>query len=171
MDGRTYIKTDFIYGERPLASAKLNQWDDRIESAMETLSHFLAHTGCRQDGIVRTNTSNSLQVTPTSPQSLSVEVQEGSALIKGLPFVLAQVVSTATVTPPATYDRIDLVQAELTDWSISIKTGSESSSPTPPSPDSRCLALAQLYLRPGMTSIKASDDLGNGYIIDIRSFL
>jgi hypothetical protein len=63
------------------------------------------------------------------------------------------------------------VQARLNTWGISVKTGTEAASPTPPSADADCIALGRLYLRPGMTSIKDTDDSVNGYIIDVRAFL
>jgi hypothetical protein len=69
------------------------------------------------------------------------------------------------------HPRIDLVQARLNTWGISVKTGTEAASPTPPSADADCIALGRLYLRPGMTSIKDTDDSVNGYIIDVRAFL
>jgi len=64
-----------------------------------------------------------------------------------------------------------LVQARLENWDISIKPGTEASSPTAPNPDSDCIALAQLFLRPGMTVIKNTDDSTNGYIIDARNYI
>ena len=50
-------------------------------------------------------------------------------------------------------------------------TGTEAASPEPPDPEEDCVALAQLYLRVGMSSIKNADDAVNGYIIDARTFL
>jgi hypothetical protein len=37
--------------------------------------------------------------------------------------------------------------------------------------DADAIPLARLYLRPGMTSLKDTDDSTNGYIIDAREFL
>jgi hypothetical protein len=75
------------------------------------------------------------------------------------------------VAPPVTHPRIDLVQASLAAWSVSVKTGAEAASPAAPAPDADCVALAQLHLRPGMAAIKNADDGVNGYITDVRAFL
>jgi len=169
--GLAYTKTSWAFEERPVASSKLNTWDDRIEGALE-LAYFLINQAWGGgDGIARRGAGEDLAVTATSPLGLSVEVQPGYGLISAAPFKLAEATMTVDVTPPATYDRIDLVQASLETWSVNIKPGAEAASPSAPDPDADCLALAHLYLRPSMTSIKNADDTINGYIIDVRAFL
>lgn len=102
---------------------------------------------------------------------MRTEVRPGYAFISKCPFKLAQSVNTAVITAPTTQNRIDLVQAHLGDWSINVKQGTEAASPTAPSADDDCIALAQLHLRPGMSSIKDTDDSTNGYITDVRNLL
>ncbi|MFL7807005.1 MAG: hypothetical protein AB8I80_00170, partial [Anaerolineae bacterium] len=87
----------------------------------------------------------------TIPEGLSVEVKAGYAFISNLPYKLNETTETAEVTAPAANPRIDMVQARLGSWDVSIVTGVESATPTAPSPDEDCIALATLYLRPGMT--------------------
>jgi len=169
--GNAYTKTTWAFGERPVASAKLNSWDDRIESALELVHYLVNLAWGGGDGILRGATSGDLGAAAKAPPALHVEVGAGYAFISKYPYRLTSAMDTPAVTPPTTHPRIDLVQARLTTWDISVKTGTESASPTAPSPDADCLALAQLYLRPGMTCIKDSDDSTNGYIIDVRAYL
>ena len=98
-------------------------------------------------------------------------VKPGYAFVTRFPYKLATATETTDVTPPVTHPRIDLVQARLSTWDVSVKTGVEGTAPEPPSPDADCLALARLYLRPGMASIKDTDDGVNGYISDVRAFV
>ena len=169
--GNGYTKTTWAFEERPVTSAKLNSWDDRVETALELIHFLLAHAWGGGDGVIRGVTTDDLNVIATAPEGFSVTVQPGYAFISKFPFKLAASFSTASVTPPVTDPRIDLVQARLDLWEVNIKTGTEAATPTSPSPDADSIGLGQLFLRTGMTSIKNVDDGTNGYIIDVRSFL
>jgi len=169
--GYGYIKTSWSFQERPVASAKLNAWDDNIESAVELLHEMLSLAWGGGDGVVRGATEGDLKVVANVPPDMSVKVRSGRAFISRFIYKLAEDTVTAPVEAPETNPRIDIVQARLTDWSVLIKQGSESASPSPPSADSNCIVLAQLYCRAGMTCIKDADDGTNGYIIDVRKFL
>ncbi len=169
--GLAYTKTTWAFEERPVTSSKLNTWDDRIESALELIHYLLAHAWGGGNGVVRGASADDLSVVATVTPSLSVRVNSGYAFIGKSPFKLAATMQTADVAPPAADARIDLVVARLATWDIAIKTGTEAASTTPPTPDTDTIALAQLYLRPGMVSIKDSDDTLNGYIIDARRYL
>jgi hypothetical protein len=98
-------------------------------------------------------------------------VGTGYGFIDGNLFRLKTTTQTAEVVPPLTHGRIDLVQANLATWSITVKTGTEAASPVAPTADDGTIPLAWLVLRPGMTSIKDSDDTVNGYVVDVRNFL
>lgn len=169
--GHAYDKTSWSYQERPVTSEKLNAWDDRIEAALELVHFLLNQTWGGGNGVISGATDYDLQVVPLSPPALRVEVRPGYAYISRLPFKLAQATQTVPVTPPVALPRIDLVQARLVDWDIAVKTGVEAASPTAPAPDADCIALATLYLRPGMDAIKAANDGVNGYITDVRHLL
>lgn len=169
--GKAYLKTQWAYQERPVSSTKLNAWDDEIESALE-LAHFLLSLAWGGgDGVIRHATTDDLKVAATATPGMSVEVQPGYAFISSFPYKLDVATETAVVTAPTSQPRIDLVQARLSTWDVSIVTGTESASPTAPSAETDCIALAELYLRPGMTCIKDTDDSTNGYITDVRTFL
>lgn len=169
--GNAYTKTSWAFQERPVASAKLNTWDDRIEQALELAHKLLALAWGGGDGVIRNATADDLLVQATSPESLAVFVEPGYAFISSLPYQLAAQTQTADITAPSANPRIDLVQARLETWDVSVKQGVEAASPSAPSADADAIALAQLFLRPGMTSIKDTDDSINGYIIDARTFL
>ncbi len=169
--GQGYTKTTWAFEERPVASSKLNSWDDRIETALELIHRLLTLAWGGGDGVIRGVTDEELAVGATSPAGLSVEVEPGYAFISGFPYKVAEAIETVEITPPETHPRIDLVQARLDTWDVSVKTGSEAASPSVPSADSHCLGLAELHLRVGMSSIKNTDDSVNGYITDVRAFL
>ncbi len=169
--GPAYVKTTWAFEERPVASSKLNTWDDRLEGALELLFLLVKQLWGGQEGVVRGATAYDLQAVALGTPGLSVEVKPGYALIGGYPFKLAAATETVDVTAPSSQDRIDLVQVDLETWGATVKTGTESSSPSAPAPDTDCIAVAALYLRPGMASIKNADDGTNGYILDKRSFL
>lgn len=169
--GPAYVKTTWTFEERPVASSKLNTWDDRIEAALELLSYLICMTWGGGSGVIRGAATDDLKVTAKSTPGLSVEVQPGYAFINKFPFRLTVATDTVDVTIPAEHDRIDLVQASLDAWSVKVKQGVEAATPQVPAADTDCIPLAQLYLRPGMASIKNSDDGVNGYIVDVRAFL
>lgn len=169
--GLSYGKTIWAFEERPVSSAKLNQWDDRIEGALEAIFLLLNHAWGGGDGVLHGLGSAELAVTAATPPSLRVGAGTGYGFIDGNLFRLKTNTQTPDVVPPLVHGRIDLVQANLATWSISVKTGSEALSPVAPAVDTGSIALARLVLRPGMTTIKDTDDTVNGYIVDVRSFL
>ncbi len=169
--GPSYLKTTWAFEERPVASLKLNTWDDRIEAALELAFFLLNQTWGGGNGVIQGAATDDLRVTALAAPGLSVQVKPGYAFINKFPYKLAQITGTTTITPPTAHDRIDLVEACLETWNVSIKTGTEAPSPSAPSPSANCIALARLYLRPGMTCILDTDDLTNGYIVDVRTFL
>jgi hypothetical protein len=171
LKGLAYPRTLWAYQEKPVASAKLNTWDEHIASAFELVFYYLAHAWGGGDGVLRGFTSNDLQVTPTSPVSLSVRVLPGYAFISKAPYKLSNATTLANLPSPAVFPRIDLVQAVLSTWSVSFKVGVESAAPSAPTADPDCLALAHIFMRPGADRILAADDGTQGYIVDRRVFL
>lgn len=169
--GRSYIKTTWAFEERPVASSKLNNWDDRVEAALELAYFLLSQAWGGGDGVIRNATDHDLNVSALSTPGVSVMVAPGYAFIAGAPYRLSATTQTIDIAAPTTNPRIDLVQARLENWDISVKPGAEAASPTAPDPDTDCIALAHLFLRPGMTVIKNTDDSTNGYIIDARNYI
>jgi hypothetical protein len=168
--GNGYIKTSWGYQERPVASSKLNQWDDRIEAGLELVFFFLNQAWGGGNGVIRCALPNDMKVAAKGVPTMTVVVNPGYAFISSMPYKAA-VTELAVTLPPVTHARIDLVEAKLSGWQPVIKQGVESATLQPPAPDTDCIALAELYLRPGMTCIKNTDDGVNGYIIDMRTFL
>ena len=169
--GNGYLKTTWAFQERPVASSKLNSWDDRIESSLELIFGLLGQLAGTSNGVFRSTEDDGLKVQALSPVGLSVTINPGYALISSLPFHMSSPLNTADVTPPVTFPRIDLVQARLETWNISVVAGTEAASPVAPSVGVDCIPLAELYLRPGMSSIQDTDDSTNGYVVDVRNFL
>jgi hypothetical protein len=169
--GQSYTKTSWAFEERPVASSKLNLWDDRMEAAMELVHFLLNYAWGGGNGVIRGATTDDLKTVALTTPGLSVKVKPGYAFIGKYPYKLATITQTADVTPPSSLPRVDLVQARLGTWDVGIKTGQEAASPTPPTPDTDCIALGELHLRVGMTCIKDTDDGTNGYIVDARAFL
>ncbi|MCP4640200.1 MAG: hypothetical protein GY851_07200 [bacterium] len=169
--GKGYLKTTWAFQERPVASSKLNTWDDRIEAALELTFALLNLAWGGGDGVVRGATVSDLQVEETEPPGLSVHVSPGYAFIAHCPFKLGATYETIAAPVPAANPRIDLVQARLETWDIALVVGTEASVPSAPSCAEDCIPLAHLYCRPGMTAIRSYDDATNGYIIDARQFL
>ena len=169
--GMAYTKTTWTFEERPVASSKLNTWDDRIEAALELVHFLLAHAWGGGDGVIRGASADDLDVAATSPASMSVQVKPGYAFIGRYPYKLGAAARTADVLAPVTNPRVDLVLARLIPWDVAIKTGTEAAIPSAPLPDADTIPLAELYLRPGMASIQNNDDATNGYVIDARQYL
>lgn len=169
--GKSYIKTSWAFQERPVASAKFNTWDDRIEAALELLMNLASLAWGGGDGVLRNATDGDLAVSATSPAAMTVSVAPGYAFIARFPFHLASETVVGGIAAPGTAVRIDLVQARLDSWDITLKPGNESPAPVPPEPDAECLPLAELYLRPGMTAVLDADDGVNGYITDVRTYV
>lgn len=169
--GLGYVKTAWSYGERPVSSSKLNAWDERIEAALELAYFLLAEAWGGREGVLRGADGAGLKVSATAAPGLSVSVAAGYAFIGGCPFKLAADTETVDVAAPSAENRVDLVQANLSDWSVVVKTGTEAASPVAPGADADCIALAALYLRPGMTVVKNADDGTEGYIVDVREFV
>ncbi len=169
--GLAYTKTTWAFEERPVASSKLNMWDDRMEAALELIHFLLAQAWGGGDGVVRGATANDLQVVATTPESLSVLVQPGYAFIGQFPYRLETALQTADVTVPTANPRIDLVQARLGTWDVSVKQGTEAATPVAPVADTDAIPLAELLLRPGMSNVRNTDDTTNGVVNDVRRFL
>ena len=81
--GFSYTKTNWAFEERPVSSAKLNQWDDRFEAGLELAFYLLHQAWGGGNGILRGIPLGDLAVSPTSPVGLSVTVAPGFAFIDG----------------------------------------------------------------------------------------
>lgn len=171
IQGPSYLKTAWAFEERPVASGKLNTWDDRIEAALELAFLLINAAWGGGNGVLRGLTADDLKVVARAVPGLTVEARPGYAFINRHVYKLAATKETIDIAPPTAHPRVDLVQAHLDTWGVAVKPGAEAASPVAPNPDANCIRLAHLYLRPGMASIKNSDDGVNGHIIDMRGFV
>ena len=87
--GNGYLKTTWSFAERPVASAKLNTWDDRMEAALELIHFLLSQAWGGGDGVLRGAATDDLKAVATAPEGLSVMVQPGYAFISNFPYTLA----------------------------------------------------------------------------------
>ena len=126
IQGKSYIKTTWAFEERPVASSKLNSWDDRIEGALELAYRLLSLAWGGGDGVLRGATTDDLKVIEAASPDLSVTVQPGFAFISNFPYQLSAATQTTDVTPPSVDPRIDLVVARLDTWDVLVKVGTES---------------------------------------------
>jgi len=168
--GLGYTKTTWAYGERPVSSAKLNAWDDRIEAALEAVHFLLSLAWGGGDGVIR-GAEGELRVEATDPPGLSVKVAPGWAFIGGSPYRMAEAVATVDLPVPQSADRVDLVQARLDSWNVTVKQGVEGGAPAAPEADADCIALAEVFLRPGAAAVRDTDNGVDGYVVDRRRFL
>ena len=169
--GKLYTRTPWSYKERPVPSAKLNAWDGHIETALERVSQLLSLAWGGGDGVLRTGRGDELRVEESVPPGVSVRVMPGLAFISKNIYALDEIYRTTDITPPSALPRIDVVQARLSDWGISVVRGEEAEAPVPPDTERDCIALAKLHLRPGMASIRTADNGTDGWIEDARAFL
>ena len=98
--GLSYGKTIWAFEERPVSSAKLNQWDDRIEGALEAIFLLLNHAWGGGDGVLHGLGTGELAVTATSPLSLRASVGTGYGFIDGNLYRLKTTTQTADIVPP-----------------------------------------------------------------------
>lgn len=169
--GNAYIKTSWGFEERPVASAKLNTWDNHIEAALELIFFLLSQAWGGGNGVIRGATTKDLKVEAKLLPGLSVEVEPGYAIISATPYKLATRTETLEVAVPITHPRIDLVVADLESGAPVIVTGNEAASPTSPAVPAHTIPLAELHLPTSMTLIKNTNDSTNGYIVDRRIYL
>lgn len=142
---------------------------EELQARADLLEVILAYAWGGGDGVLR-GAGGALSVTATDTPDLYVQVATGYAFIGRRAVARSSSGAVGPVVAPVTNPRIDLVQITV-DEGVSIKTGEEAGSPTPPTPDAASLAIGYIHCRVGMTSIKNSDDSVNGYISDLRTYV
>jgi len=136
-------------------------------------SHMYYNNGGR-NGCVVFDDTDTLKVVATSPTSMQVDVSAGAGQFRtvggdvGL-YVQDSATTLDAFTAPVSNDRIDVIQFNFDTWEIEVLEGTEDASPSAPSVSSTAIKLAEIYLRPGATSIEDADDASNGYITDGRT--
>jgi len=170
----THTSSLFSYGEVPVASAKLNCWNGNIEASLEVVNRVLSRLANRDSNtVLDLGGGTSLRVTAQVPADMTVRVLPGLAVI--YPYVAGRTATTTfpeddTIPAPGAAPRIDLLYLRQ-DGEVRLAVGLEGSPPAlPPLPD-QTMALAQIYLRPGCSSIQEIDDGENAYLLDLRTLV
>ncbi len=139
---------------------------------MQRVEGHIAQVWGGGDGIIR-GAGSEASVSQTTPVSLSVLVGTCKGLIGGRLIEITSAITTSAITAPTGGSAGDLRRIDLVQFTygtgVNIKAGTEASTPAAPDPDSNSIALADLYLRKGMSSIKTADDATNGYVVDRRT--
>ncbi|HOE10538.1 MAG TPA: hypothetical protein PLQ35_10055 [bacterium] len=164
----------FIYGEVPVSSAKLNRWNANIDASLEAVNLAVSRlVNSDQNAVLDTGCGGSLRVAAQPTPNMTVRILTGVGIIH--PYVVAKTTvetlpGEGMIEPPVSASRIDVVYARR-DGESGIVTGAEDSSPVAPGIPTGAMALAEIYLRPGCTAIKESDDGLNGYLVDLRKLV
>jgi len=165
----------FSYGEVPVASAKLNRWNGNIAASLDFLAEAAVTLfgGLADDFILPGLASEPLLVRAQETPDMTVRVSAGRCIVsRYFAGIDAETTlpETDSITAPATNDRIDIVVIERS-GNARIMGGTEGDPPAAPDATAGTLKLAELYLRPGATVIKDTDDGTNGFITDARPSL
>lgn len=155
------------------------EWYDKLDKAFQVIQWFMhefvgADNG---DGVFVTERVNGVDgglVAATSPSpTMALRILGGAFFVDDVPFKLTSDVTTPVLVAPTGGDRIDLVAASSEDAAFVILTGAEASTPSAPAVTAGMVALAEVYLRPGMTVINNDDTTAadEGYITDVRNKL
>jgi len=143
-----------------------------IPRALSLENHIVAFAG-GGPGIFR-NTLSEGAVVATAPVSLTVEVGTFRGIVNSRLAYLGTAATSEAVAAPTGGSSGDLRRKDTVQYvfgeGISIKTGSESATPSAPAADTGALKLAEIHCRNGMASIKDADDASNGFIVDARTF-
>lgn len=143
-------------------------WLNDLLDALEDTMFAVFATNGGMTGVLRsaivTSVHSQLLVQAKTIPSMYVQVLPGVAIGHTNLWWLRSTTDLGPMTAPVTNPRWDLVQAEIDNRQLSIKTGTESATPSKPPADANAVALASIYHRVGETVIKNTDDGTNGYI-------
>lgn len=138
-----------------------------LEERIEMLEFAVAISyGILETGVKMSNLDeDDLLVIPTNPASMAVTVNAGVGVINRKLYRLAADFTTPAIASLPLTSRIDLVQAKLDGYTISVKEGDESVTPVAPEPDADCMGLAEILLTSATTEITV------GELTDVRAHL
>lgn len=105
--------------------------------------------------------------------NLTVYVEPGTAYFRQDSYIVFAGGNSPAIVAPTTNDRIDVLTIRNT-GALFVITGVEAVSPVAPTYPATDVPLAQIYCRPGMTTIRDFDTQvgGQGYILaDLRPFI
>lgn len=146
-----------------------------VEKEQADTDAFLAQAWGGAPGVLRNAGDTFLKVVANTTPNMGAKVNPGLAFVQNADGTVGTARLSAeyqlvTFIAPTSQPRRDTVQINAKN-DVTVKTGAESGAPSAPAVDAGYYKLAEIHLRPGMTSIKNTDDTVNGYIIDTRSFV
>ncbi len=164
----------FIYGEVPVSSVKLNRWNGNVDASLEALNRAISRlVNLDRNAVLDTGSGGSLKVIAQPTPNMTVRILAGVGIVH--PYVVARTTietlpDEGMIEPPVSAPRLDVIYVSQ-DGEAAIATGTEGASPVAPAIPADTVALAEIYLRPGCTTIKETDDGVNGYITDLRALV
>mgnify|MGYP007071602968 CR=1 FL=1 len=136
--------------------------DDAITGSVGTASDTTAGTLKTSELLGKPRAMACLVSEQSSPDmTLKVNPFSGTFLDKIVNYTGG---NTATLTAPVSNPRIDLVVYDTTGSAMAVRAGSESASPSEPTPTDGDIVLASVYHTTTETSLKERNDGTNGYI-------
>jgi len=157
-----YIKHADPYVQYVSGLGATQQYSD-ISEQLDTLTRAVSYAFGAGDGVIRTDDNSFLLVYPTTPASMTVNIATGFAWVSQT-VVEVSTIAQKTFSAPTSSNRIDLIEIDSA-GSIIVKEGTEATSPTEPTVDTDCIALATVSLTPTTTAITESK------ITDKRTFV
>lgn len=155
---------------------------DEVGDSLDEVKDALFYLGASGvNGVIQDQTFSFLKVTETSPVTFKVNVSSGYGYVNNLLYVQSTDVEldiqnssdydgVGTGGTPTISHRIDLVVL-MPDRTLKLVEGAENFPPVAPSKPANSVKLAEIYLRPSMTTIQNTDDTVNGYITEGREFI
>lgn len=120
----------------------------RMRGAGPDDSGVITHTGDL--------TADDLKIGESDTPGMSIVVQPGICIVKGVFTGIAAPVTIASISAPSVNPRIDIIQINQS-GSVSRKAGTPAGSPVAPTPDANNYTLAEVLLSVDMTEIENSD--------------
>lgn len=166
-----HSSTLFAYQEKPLASAKLNQWNGNLAAGF-TLLHAVLRTLAtpNQTAILTGGAPSALRVEAQDPPNRTVRLLPGWALLPhgfaGLDQAL-DLPPAGNLTPPVQNPRIDRIVLQASGEPL-VLTGEEAVAPTAPAIPDGAIALAAIEWPTGATAIVDEAQPGQAVIHDQR---
>lgn len=165
-------------------------WLDQVVRSVEQMQMFINRFMGGTDGVMAVSgigVDSGLVVAYDPTPNMQVKINETWGFVHDLPLYAGENV-VAALDAPVSNDRIDTVSIIHPDdadtlssvdpateiFAVNereiylIRKGEEDVSPVAPSIGDNELKLAEIYHRPGETSIENADDATNGYITDFR---
>lgn len=168
-----YASSLWSYGEAPVRSLKLNQWDGNIAAGfalLHQITALLLAGGAGPRLITALDQGDPLRVSASPIPDLTVRIAPGY-LIGGNGIAgLTEAATVPEIQPfavPLALPRIDTIALNA-QGTVLLLTGTESASPAAPDAPAGAIPLADVFHRPGETSLLDHDDGVNGYLIDRR---